>query len=98
MIALVAGSVLYLTGLQAIINAPLGAFRTCVREASAKASSEKVGGDAIEAYLRTACSTQIGSLKSALTAFDMKNGMAHKSATSDAESTVADYLSGPVDK
>ena len=97
MIVLVAGSVIYLTALQATISAPRDAFRACLKAAAAKASSEKVGGDAIEAYLRSACSTQMGSLKAAVTAFDMKNGMAQNSAASDANSTVDDYLSSPVD-
>jgi hypothetical protein len=97
MIALLAGSAIYLTALQATLSAPRDAFRACLRDASAKATSEKVGADAFEAYLRNSCSGQLGSLKSAVMAFDMKNGMPRKTAASDADSTVDDYIASPVD-
>ena len=98
MIALVGASAMFLTALQASINAPRDSFRVCLKEATEKANAEKVGGEAIEEYLKTNCSAPMGSLKSALIAFDMKNGMAKKAAANDAEMTVADYLASPVDK
>ena len=67
-------------------------------EASSKASGEKVGGDAIEAYLRNACTVQLGSLKSAVVIFRMKNGMAKKTAGDDADMTIDDYVATSVDK
>lgn len=97
MIALLGGSAIILTALQASINAPTDAFRGCLREAAAKATSEKVGGDAIEAYLRDACSVQMGSLKSAVIAFRVKNGMSKKAAAGDADMTVEDYIATPAD-
>ncbi len=39
----------------------------------------------------------MGSLKDALVAFRMKNGMTRKAAASDAEMTVDDYVATPVD-
>ena len=98
MIALLGASVIGLAALQASISAPTDAFRSCLREASSKATAEKVGGDAIEAYLRNACGVQMGSLKSAVVAFRVKNGMAKKTALEDADMTVEDYLASPVDK
>jgi hypothetical protein len=97
MIGLVIGSAIYLTGLQASIAAPTDSFRGCLREAAVKAKAEKVTGDAIEAYLRTACTAQMGPLKEALIAFRLKNGMTRKAAASDAEMTVDDYVSTPAD-
>lgn len=97
MIALLGASAMILVAMQATINAPRDAFRNCLKEASTKATSEKVAGDAIETYLKSACSGQLGSLRGALVAFDMKNGMARKAAESDASSTVDDYMSGPID-
>jgi hypothetical protein len=97
MIELLGASAIVLAGLQASIDVPRDAFRNCLKEASTKATGEKVAGDAIEAYLKTACSGQLGSLRSAIVAFDLKNGMAHKAAESDAVSTVDDYMSGPID-
>ena len=80
-----------LLALQATINAPTEAFRGCLKEASAKADKEKVAADAIDAYLRNACSVQMGTLKSAVIAFRTKNGMARKVAAEDANMTVDDY-------
>ena len=97
MIALLGGSAIILTALQASINAPTDAFRGCLREAAAKATNEKVGGDDIEAYLRSACSVQMESLKSAVIAFRVKNGMTRKAAAGDADMTVEDYIATPAD-
>ena len=98
MIALLGASAITLTALQATINAPTEAFRSCLREASTKANGEKIAPDAIEQYLRTACTVQMGSLKSAVVAFRTKNGMARKAAVEDADLTVEDYLAAPIDK
>jgi hypothetical protein len=97
MIALVAASAIYLTGLQAAINAPRDEFRACLKQTGAKATSEKVAADVYETYLRAACSGQLSSLRSALIGFSMKNGMARKQASSDADMTVDDYISSSVD-
>ena len=97
MIAFVIASAINLTALQASISAPTGAFRGCLREAASKAKSEKVPGDGIEAYLRSACTTQMGALKEALVAFRVKNGMSRKDAASDANMTVEDYVATPAD-
>lgn len=97
MIILVAASAISLAASQATIAAPTTAFRGCLREAASKAKGEKVGGDAIEAYLKTACTAQMGTLKDALIAFRMKNGMSRKAAASDADMTVDDYVASPAD-
>lgn len=97
MIALLGASAITLAALQATINAPTEAFRGCLREATAKAKNEKVAGDAIETYLRNACTVQMGGLKDALIAFRIKNGMTKKAAADDAEMTVEDYVATPAD-
>ena len=97
MIALLSAWAIGVTALQATIAAPTEAFRGCLKEATAKAKAEKVGGDAIEAYLRSACTVQMQSLKTAVVAFRVKNGMARKAAADDAEMTVDDYVATPVD-
>jgi hypothetical protein len=96
-IVLVAASAITLAALQESINAPTQAFRGCLRDAAAKATSEKVSGDDIEAYLRNACSGEMSTLKSAIIAFRVKNGMARKAAASDADMTVDDYVATPAD-
>ena len=98
MIVLVGATVMYLTALQASISAPTDAFRACLKEASTKATNEKVAGNAYEAYARNACSVQMGSLKNAVIAFRMKNGMGKKAAADDADMTVDDYVATSVDK
>ena len=97
MIALLIASAINLTGIQAAIAAPTTAFRGCLRDAAVKAKTEKVTGDGIEAYLRNACTGQMGTLKDALIAFRLKNGMTRKAASSDADMTIDDYVSTPVD-
>jgi len=97
MIALLVASAINLTALQAAISAPTDAFRGCIREAVSKAKTEKVPGDGIEAYLKNACTAQMGTLKDALVAFRMKNGMTRKAAASDADMTVDDYVATPAD-
>lgn len=97
MIALLAASALYMSGLQAGIAGPTDAFRGCLRAAATKAKSEKVTADGIEPYLKNACTPQMGTLSEALIAFRMKNGMTHKAAASDAAMTVDDYISTPAD-
>ena len=97
MIALLAASAIYMSATQAAIAAPTDAFRGCLREAATKAKSEKVAGDGIEAYLKSACTAQMGTLTDALVSFRMKNGMSKKAAASDAAMTVDDYVATPAD-
>ena len=97
MIILLAASSIYLSALQAGITAPTDGFRSCLREAASKAKTEKVAADAIESYLKTACTAKMGSLREALIAFRMKNGMSHSAAASDASMTVNDYIATPAD-
>jgi hypothetical protein len=97
MIALLGASAILLSALQASISAPTSAFRGCLHDATAKATTQKVSADTIETYLRNACTVQMGSLKEALVSFRMKNGMTHRAAADDAEMTIDDYVSTPAD-
>lgn len=97
MIALLGASALTLAALQASIAAPTSAFRGCLHDAAAKATSENVSADTIETYLRNACTVQMGTLKQALVDFRLKNGMSKKAAGDDAEMTIDDYVSTPAD-
>lgn len=97
MIFVIAVTTVSLAALQATINVPRDAFRSCMREATSQARSENVKGDDFETYMRTKCSVQLGSLRSAIMAFNLKNGMAKKAAASDADLTIEDYVASPVD-
>ena len=92
MISLVIGSAIAIAGLQATIAAPRAAFVACLKDAASKASTQKVGGDGFESFARTNCSGQAGGLKTALVGFDVKNGVARKQASSDADMQIDDYL------
>jgi len=97
MIALLAVPAIYLTALQGVINAPRDAFRSCLREASAKATTQKVAGGAFEAWVRGACAGQLSTLRTTIIGFNVKNGMSRKDAASDADLTVDDYVASSVD-
>ena len=97
MIILLGASALTLAALQASVTAPTSAFRGCLHDAVAKATSEKVSGDTIDDYLRKACTVQMGSLRDALVAFRLKNGMSKKAASDDAAMTIDDYVATPSD-
>ena len=76
MIGLFAVSAVLLAGLQAGIDRPRNAFNSCLTATSAKAMTEKVAGDAYQAYLESACSAQISAFKTATINFDVKNRIA----------------------
>lgn len=97
MILLIAASSIGLTALQASINAPREAFRACLKGANSKAAGSKVGADAYEAYIRTNCSSELGSFKAAVVKFDMSNKMSRKSSDDDADSMIGDFVSSAVD-
>jgi hypothetical protein len=97
MIILLGASAIYLTALQAVINAPRDAFKTCLKESVAKAATQKVDGDAYEAFVRNECGAQLNSFKSAVVGFDMKNKMSKKDAASDADMMIADFVTGSTD-
>lgn len=97
MIFVIGVTAVSLAALQATINVPRDAFRACMKEATSSARTENVKGDEFEAYMRGKCSVQLSSLRSAITAFNMKNGMAKKAAASDADLTIEDYVASPVD-
>ena len=98
MIILLAASTITLTALQASINAPREAFRTCLKEASNKAATDKVSSDAYDAYVRNACSGPLGSFKSATMSFDMKNNVSRKTASANAEAMIDDFLASGLER
>lgn len=97
MIILLAASSITLTALQASINAPRESFRSCLKEASTKAAGEKVMADGYDAYVRSACSNQLGSFKGAVVKFDMGNKMSKKASDDDANSMISDFMSSALD-
>jgi hypothetical protein len=97
MIPLLGASAIFLMASQAVINGPRDGFKTCLREASNKASSEKIGADGYTAYIRNACSAQLGSFKGAIIKFDMGNKMSRKASDDDADAMIGDFVSSALD-
>ena len=97
MIALLAASAIFLTASQAVINGPRDAFKSCLKEASSKASSDKVAADGFEAYVRTNCGAQLGSFKAAVVKFDMGNKMSRGASDEDANAMIADFMGSALD-
>ena len=97
MIVLIAASAVFLVADQAAIAAPTNAYKACLKDAGAKAKSEKIKGDAFEAYVRNLCASQITDLRTALIGFEVKNGTKRAEAARDADMTVDDYLGSAVD-
>ena len=96
MIAFGIGSAIYLVAAQASVNVPRVAFSACLDQAAVKARAEKVAVAAFGDYARSACAAEATKFKNALISFDVKNGIARKTATSDADLQVDDYIDGSV--
>jgi hypothetical protein len=97
MILLIAASAVFLVADQSAITAPTVSLKSCLKDTSDKATKDKVTGDAYEAYVRNACTAQIGGLRTALIGFEVKNGTKRTEAAKDADMTVDDYVASSVD-
>jgi len=97
MIALIAGSAMYLVATQAAVASQTTSYKACLKQANVQAKQNKVAGDAYEAYARTTCTAQITALREALIGFEVKNGTKRGEAAKDADMTVDDYLASSVD-
>lgn len=94
MIVLAIGSAIYLVAMQAAVNVPRAAFSACLKQADAKAKTDKIAPDAYMDFLKAQCADQSAKFKSALVSFDVKNGVSRKQASSDADMQIQDYLQG----
>ena len=82
----------------AAMNGQRQAFVTCLREAVASAKTDKVAGDAFDAYVRSKCAPIEQSFTASMVAFDLKNKVPRKQAASDAKLQIDDYVAGAVDR
>lgn len=74
------------------------ALRTCIKQASTDAKSQKVASDGFTAFVRSKCETQATTFKSAVWAFDSKNKVSKKQSESDAELQVEDFVASAADR
>ena len=92
------GVVAGLTFLQASIAAPRQDFTDCLKKASLQALAQQVAPDQYSAFAKQQCSGPGENFRSALIAFDVKNGVKRAQAASDAQLQVDDYLAMSVEK
>jgi len=78
--------------LQASIAAPRQDFTDCLKKASLQAAAQQVAPDQYSAFAKQQCASQATSFKSALVAFDVKNGVKRAQASSDAQLQLDDYI------
>ncbi|MEO5972627.1 MAG: hypothetical protein ABIP91_04610 [Sphingomicrobium sp.] len=74
------------------------AFVACLRQAVDSAKAEKVSGDAFDAYVRQKCAPVEQTFVSSMVAFDLKNKVPRKQASTDAKLQIDDYVAGAVDR
>jgi hypothetical protein len=72
-------------------------FADCLKQASARAKTQKVEPDGFVAFAKSACAGVEAPFVSALTSANVSHGMAKKAAASDAQSQVGDYYSERLD-
>ena len=92
------GVVAGLAFLQASIAAPRQNFTDCLKKASLQASSQQVAPDQYRAFAAQQCAAAGTSFKSALVAFDSKNGVKKARASSDAQLQIDDYVAMSAEK
>ena len=92
------GVVAGLAFLQASIAAPRQGFIDCLKKASLQAKAQRVAPDQYSAFAMQQCAAAGDSFKSALVAFDVKNGVKRSQAAADAQLQLDDYLSMSAEK
>jgi hypothetical protein len=72
-------------------------FNQCLRQAGSDAKTQKIAPDALVAFMRAHCSSAETPYKASLVTEDVKHGMSHKEAVSDAASIIESYYSERLD-
>lgn len=99
MIVMMIASAIYAAAFQsAAADGARAALRTCIKQASAEAKTQKVANDAFAGFVRQKCAAQESSFKSAVWAFDSKNKVPKKQSESDAEFQIEDFVTSAADR
>jgi hypothetical protein len=92
------GVVVGITFLQASIAAPRQGFTECLKRASLQAAARQVAAAQYSAFAAQQCADEGAKFKSALVAFDVKNGVKRGQAVSDAQLQLDDYIAMSAEK
>jgi hypothetical protein len=76
----------------AATNAARDGLRTCIKEASTQAKTDKVAVDAFLAFAKGRCTAQEQSFTAAIWAIDSKNKVSKKQSAEDAAFQIEDLL------
>lgn len=92
MISLVIASMFAAASVDTAASAQRGAFSTCLKEAVARAKSDKLASDAFDSFARAQCAGPEADLSKAVVALDLKNGISRKDAAENARLELDDYF------
>jgi hypothetical protein len=99
MIEMVIASAIYAAAFQsAAADGARTALRTCIKQATTEAKTQKVATDAIAAFIRQKCTAQETTFKSAVWAFDSKNKVPKKQSEKDSEYQIEDFVTSATDR
>jgi hypothetical protein len=99
MIEMVIASAIYAAAFQsAAADGARTALRTCIKQATTEAKTQKVATDAIAAFIRQKCTAQETTFKSAVWAFDAKNKVPKKQSEKDSEYQIEDFVTSAADR
>ena len=99
MIELIIGSAIHAAMLQTTAaNSARSALRTCIKEAAAQASPQKLADDAFTSFVRQRCAAQETSFKSAIWSFDSKNKVSKKQSEADAMFQIEDFVAAAAER
>src|SRR4249919_2404245 len=82
----------------AAINSQRDAYLACLKTNFEAAGKQKMPPASFEAFLRQNCATVETSFEASLVAFDVKNKVSRKQATSDAKAQVDDFVTSSVER
>lgn len=82
----------------AAINSQRDKYLSCLDQAAASATAQKMPSAGFEAHLRQTCADAATKFEASLIAFDLKNKVPRKQAAADAQVQVDDFVSNLVSR
>lgn len=82
----------------AAINGQRDSYEACLTKAFDAAKAQNMPAEALDAHLRTSCTSIESTFEAALIAFDVKNKVPRKQAAADAQLQVDDLVDNLVER